>query len=45
VTDWRSSDPPIKLGVSASLLGEEVGYDGGHKRDAFVKDTLGRFVT
>ena len=28
----------IRLGVSACLLGEEVRYDGGHKRDAFLTD-------
>ncbi|GAB4488642.1 MAG: DUF523 and DUF1722 domain-containing protein [Thermodesulfovibrionales bacterium] len=34
----------IKLGISACLLGEKVRYDGGHKLDPFLKDTLGRFV-
>jgi uncharacterized protein YbgA (DUF1722 family)/uncharacterized protein YbbK (DUF523 family) len=34
----------IRLGVSACLLGDEVRYDGGHKRDAFLTDTLGPFV-
>src|SRR4029453_6530609 len=34
----------IRLGVSACLLGQEVRYDGGHKRDAFLTDTLGPFV-
>ncbi|HSE93124.1 MAG TPA: DUF523 and DUF1722 domain-containing protein [Methylomirabilota bacterium] len=34
----------IRLGVSACLLGERVRYDGGHKRDAFLADTLGPFV-
>jgi uncharacterized protein YbgA (DUF1722 family)/uncharacterized protein YbbK (DUF523 family) len=34
----------IRLGISACLLGEKVRYDGGHKRDAFLADTLGRFV-
>jgi len=37
--------PPIRIGVSACLLGQAVRYDGGHKRDAYVVDTLGRFVT
>jgi len=45
VSDWRSPDLEIKIGASACLLGEEVRYDGGHKRDAFVTDTLGRYVT
>ena len=34
----------IRIGVSTCLLGERVRYDGGHKRDAFVNDVLGRFV-
>jgi uncharacterized protein YbbK (DUF523 family) len=34
----------IRLGVSACLLGQTVRYDGGHKRDAFLTDTLGPFV-
>lgn len=33
----------IKLGVSACLLGERVRYDGQHKLDHYVVDTLGRF--
>jgi uncharacterized protein YbbK (DUF523 family)/uncharacterized protein YbgA (DUF1722 family) len=33
-------DRPIRLGVSACLLGQNVRYDGGHKRNAFVADTL-----
>jgi uncharacterized protein YbgA (DUF1722 family)/uncharacterized protein YbbK (DUF523 family) len=35
----------IRLGVSSCLLGEAVRYDGGHKRDEFVRDVLGRFVS
>ena len=34
----------IKLGVSSCLLGQEVRYDGGHKLDRFIRDTLGRYV-
>jgi uncharacterized protein YbbK (DUF523 family) len=30
-----------KIGVSACLLGRAVRYDGGHKRDAFLVETLG----
>jgi uncharacterized protein YbgA (DUF1722 family)/uncharacterized protein YbbK (DUF523 family) len=33
-----------RLGVSACLLGHEVRYDGGHKRDRFLTDTLARWV-
>jgi uncharacterized protein YbgA (DUF1722 family)/uncharacterized protein YbbK (DUF523 family) len=34
----------IKLGISSCLLGEKVRYDGGHKLDRFLTDTLGRYV-
>ncbi len=34
----------IKLGISTCLLGENVRYDGGHKLDRFLRDTLGRYV-
>lgn len=34
----------IRLGVSACLLGDEVRYDGGHKRNPFLTDVLGPFV-
>jgi len=37
-------DRPIRVGISACLLGEEVRFDGGHKRDSFLTDTVGRFV-
>lgn len=35
----------IKVGVSSCLLGEKVRYDGGHKHDHYITDTLGRFFT
>ena len=34
----------IRLGISACLFGRQVRYDGGHKRDPFLTDTLGPFV-
>jgi len=34
----------IKLGMSACLLGENVRYDGGHKLDRFLTETLGQYV-
>lgn len=34
----------IKLGISACLLGQKVRYDGSHKWDRFITDTLGRYV-
>jgi uncharacterized protein YbgA (DUF1722 family)/uncharacterized protein YbbK (DUF523 family) len=33
----------IRLGVSTCLLGEHVRYDGGHKLDRYVRDTLGAY--
>lgn len=40
----QSGDPPIRIGISACLLGERVRYDGGHKRDAYLVQTFGRYV-
>jgi uncharacterized protein YbgA (DUF1722 family)/uncharacterized protein YbbK (DUF523 family) len=37
-------DVKLRLGVSACLLGNEVRYDGGHKRNPFLTDLLGPFV-
>jgi uncharacterized protein YbbK (DUF523 family)/uncharacterized protein YbgA (DUF1722 family) len=34
----------IRIGVSACLLGEQVRYDGGHKRNAFLIEELGSHV-
>jgi uncharacterized protein YbgA (DUF1722 family)/uncharacterized protein YbbK (DUF523 family) len=34
----------IRVGISSCLLGETVRFDGGHKRDAFLTGTFGRFV-
>ncbi len=34
----------IRVGISACLLGEKVRYDGGHKLDHYLKDTLGEYV-
>src|SRR3954469_1881768 len=36
--------PRLRLGISSCLLGAEVRYNGGHKRDSFLVDTLGRWV-
>lgn len=35
---------PLRLGISRCLLGDEVRFDGGHKRDSFLTDLLGRYV-
>ena len=34
----------LRIGISRCLLGEEVRHDGGHKRDRFLTDGLGRYV-
>ena len=39
-----AAEEPIRIGVSSCLLGRGVRFDGGHKRDAFLAETLGRFV-
>lgn len=39
-----SAPPKVRIGISACLLGQEVRYNGGHKRDAFLIDTFGRYV-
>lgn len=38
-------DKPLKIriGVSACLLGQPVRYDGQHKHDHYITDTLGRY--
>ena len=33
----------IKIGVSSCLLGNEVRFDGGHKRDRYLTDTLAHY--
>ena len=44
MTDSPEASRPIRVGISACLLGREVRFDGGHKRDPFLTDTFGRFV-
>jgi uncharacterized protein YbbK (DUF523 family) len=39
-----SPDDRPRVGISRCLLGDEVRYDGGHKRDAFLVDILGGLV-
>jgi uncharacterized protein YbgA (DUF1722 family)/uncharacterized protein YbbK (DUF523 family) len=34
----------LKLGISSCLLGHKVRYDGGHKYDAWLVETLGQYV-
>ena len=42
-TPTTPEDRP-RIGISRCLLGDEVRYDGGHKRDPFLVETFGRFV-
>ena len=35
---------PIRILISSCLLGDKVRYDGGHKREGYLVETLGRFV-
>jgi uncharacterized protein YbgA (DUF1722 family)/uncharacterized protein YbbK (DUF523 family) len=39
-----AADSPIRIGISACLLGQEVRFDGGHKRSDFLVDVFGPFV-
>jgi uncharacterized protein YbbK (DUF523 family) len=34
----------IKIGISTCLTGEKVRYDGGHKLDRYITDTLGQYL-
>jgi uncharacterized protein YbbK (DUF523 family) len=38
-----STPEAIRIGISSCLLGENVRFDGGHKRDGFIVETLGQF--
>ena len=40
----NTGDPKIRLGISTCLLGEKVRFDGGHKLDRFLTNTLGLYV-
>lgn len=44
--DWHEENKGcnIRLGISTCLTGEEVRYDGGHKLDRFLMNTLGEYV-
>ncbi len=33
----------IRIGISSCLLGNQVRFDGGHKRDRFITDTLSEY--
>ncbi|GAB4347766.1 MAG: DUF523 and DUF1722 domain-containing protein [Gammaproteobacteria bacterium] len=38
----RQEEAPIRLGISQCLLGDRVRFDGNHKLDRYITDTLGR---
>ena len=40
----KQLDTLPRIGISACLLGEEVRYDGSHKRDPYIVETLGPLV-
>lgn len=40
----QQNETGMKLGISACLLGHKVRFDGGHKLDRFLSDTLGEYV-
>ena len=42
---WQAwhDDEPVRLGVSSCLLGAEVRYDGGHKRNRLLTKVLGEW--
>jgi len=42
-SDSERPDDRIPVGISSCLLGEEVRYDGQHKRDAYINGTLSDF--
>ena len=44
MTAERQAAPGIRMGISACLLGQEVRFDGGHKKDAFLTDVLAPHV-
>lgn len=41
---FSKDDATIRIGISTCLLGQKVRWDGGHKRDQFLMDVLGRYV-
>ncbi|KPK56733.1 MAG: hypothetical protein AMS22_00175 [Thiotrichales bacterium SG8_50] len=38
-----SNQYKVRVGISSCLLGAEVRFDGGHKRDAFITGALSRY--
>ena len=44
MAEHEAQDTSPRIGISACLLGDEVRFDGGHKRDRFLTDVLGPHV-
>jgi len=42
---WHDATEPMRLGISSCLLGQQVRYDGGHKRDRYLTEVLGQWMT
>ncbi|WP_330960055.1 YbgA family protein [Photobacterium sp. 53610] len=42
--ETADSERRIPVGISACVLGEQVRFDGGHKRNRFVTDELAKYV-
>jgi uncharacterized protein YbgA (DUF1722 family)/uncharacterized protein YbbK (DUF523 family) len=43
MTDQDKTQPRIRVGISSCLLGQKVRFDGGHKLDTLITETLGRY--
>jgi uncharacterized protein YbbK (DUF523 family) len=44
MTHYRElRDTPIRIGISACLLGPQVRFDGGHKKDRFLTHTVSQY--
>ena len=43
MTVKKKSEDRIKVGISTCLLGQKVRYDGGHKHQRYITDTLGEY--
>jgi uncharacterized protein YbbK (DUF523 family)/uncharacterized protein YbgA (DUF1722 family) len=44
VNESNGRNGPVRVAVSACLLGYQVRYDGSHKRHPFITETLARFI-
>lgn len=41
--DFTQTAASIRIGISSCLLGNKVRFDGGHKHDRYLTDTLGQY--